>query len=178
MEKFIRIKNRIYTLKFGIKSLMLLEEFSNHIGEQESVKLKFFLAIKNNHISYHKSNELLKQLITEKGMDYIEKILSETLELSLKEYQPSDLFLHIEGLYRKAVGEMGIAPQIFYEMSPAEIDIAYQGYIDRQQMAANCALIAMRKAKDSKATLINLLNEDWAQSTIAKRNETFTALGI
>ena len=38
----------------------------------------------------------------------------------------------VEELYQKAVGELGIAPQIFYTMTPHEVTLAYQGYLDKK----------------------------------------------
>lgn len=179
MERFINVNNKIYSLKFGTKCLIKLQEFLNHISEErELINLKFFLAIEGNRITYDEAMSVLNILIDERGIDYVQKLLSEVLELST-DIDINNLCLSIEELYRKAVGEMGIAPQIFYEMSPREINIAYQGYLDKKELEANCMLIALRKFQDNKATLISLLDkEGWEESTIEKRNEVFDALGI
>ena len=65
-ERIVMINNKIYSLKFGIKSLIVLAENSN-LSEPEMRRLQFFLAIQNNQVSYEESLELLKEL--EKNID-------------------------------------------------------------------------------------------------------------
>ena len=84
-----------------------------------------------------------------------------------------------EQLFEKAVGEIGLNIDEFYSMSPHEIDSAYHGYLMRQQLEANCFLIALRKSQDNKATLISLLGGNgYSESTQTEREKTFKALGI
>lgn len=180
MEKFINVGSEIYSLKFGTKCLIQLKEFSKNISDQELINLKFYLAIQhNNDMTYEGAMTILNQITAEKGVDYVEGLLCEVLDLSIGE-KNADFYLHMEELYRKAVGEMGIAPHIFYEMSPKEITLAYKGYIDRKQLEANCFLIAIRKAKDKEATLLNLLeeNKEYTISTNQEREQVFQALNI
>lgn len=181
MERFINIDNKIYSLKFGTKSLIQLKEFSKNISEpKELINLQFFLASQHNNISYEESQQILAKLISQTNINYVENLLSELLALSLKDYENIDFYFHIEELYRKAVGEMGMAPHIFYEMTPYEIDLAYKGYLDRIQLKSNCMIVAIRKAQDNKATLFNLLNEEkgWKEASLQERNEVFNALDI
>lgn len=180
MERFIVIDNKIYSLKFGLKSLIQLRQFSNNITRQEKCKFMFFLAMKNNSLSDNDMEILYQHLITDKGFDYVEKLLFEVLDLSINNSVPTDLSFDIEELYCKGVGEMGIAPHIFYEMSPYEITIAYKGYLERKQFEANCILVAIRKSKSKKASLLNLLtnNDEYVISSVEKREEEFKALNI
>jgi len=46
-------------------------------------------------------------------------------------------------LYSKAVGELGISPDIALLMEPDEIELAYIGYLRRQEMTANLNKLAM-----------------------------------
>lgn len=178
MEKFIHINNEFYSLKFGTKCLIQLNEFSKNISDQELIKLKFFLAIQHNGLNQQEALIIFNQLAADKGLDYLDGLLCEVLDLSIGDNN-ADFYLHIEELYRKCVGEMGIAPRIFYEMTPHEIDLAYQGYLDRVQLEANCNLIAIRKSKDSHAKLISLLEQPgWIETSNAEREQTFEALGI
>lgn len=180
-ERIVMINNKIYSLKFGMKSLIILAENSN-LSEQEMRRLQFFLAIQNNQVSYEESLELLKEL--EKNMD-VDSLLSQVLDISLgtdssgsaTRLSPA-LSEQVEELYQKAVGELGIAPQIFYTMTPHEVTSAYRGYLDKKLLEANLQIIAGRKIGDSKATMISLHEDGVQLSTIAKRNETFDALGI
>lgn len=197
MERFIAIDNKIYSLKFGIESLMIMSEFLKNIDEQEGINLFFFLAIKDNNgsLTIEQSNLLLNQLIKEKGTQYVEELLLDIFECSLGNsifpfnnfsvvafysfFCDANLSEQIEELYKKAVGEIGIAPHLFFKMSPHEIDLAYEGYLKKQELQANGNLIALRKSKDSKATLINMVGgEGYSKSTMAKRRETFDALRI
>lgn len=180
-ERIVMINNKIYSLKFGIKSLIVLAENSS-LSEREMRRLQFFLAIQNNQVSYEESLELLKEL--EKNID-VDSLLSQVLDISLGAHssgsairQSPALSEQVEELYQKAVGELGIAPQIFYTMTPHEVTLAYQGYLDKKLLEANLQIIAGRKVGDSKATMISLHGDGVQLSTIAKRNETFDALGI
>ena len=180
-ERIVMINNKIYSLKFGMKSLIVLAENSN-LSEPEMRRLQFFLAIQNNQVSYEESLELLKEL--EKNID-VDSLLSQVLDISLGANSSGSairlsptLSEQIEELYQKAVGELGIAPQIFYTMTPHEVALAYQGYLDKKFLEANLQIVAGRKVGDSKATMISLHGDGVQLSTIAKRNETFDALGI
>lgn len=181
IERIVMIRNKIYPLKFGINSLIVLEEKLN-LDEQETRRLHFFLAIKDNNVSYEESLELLNELQETVDIDHL---LSQVLDVSLGA-QSNDpairespaLSTQVEELYQKAVGELGIAPQIFYTMTPHEVTLAYQGYLDKKLLEANLQIIAGRKVSDSKATMISLQGDGVQLSTIAKRNETFDALDI
>lgn len=176
MDKNIYIDGMCYSLKFGTKSLMMLKEFLNNNSNRELRSIKFFLSIAHNNLSRRESDEILQKLIETKGEEYIDVLLSDILKISFN--GEVDFNLPFEELYRKTVGEMGIAPQIFYEMTPYEIELAYKGYLDRKQLEANCMIIAIRKAKDNKAVLFDFLNEGYKESTIEERENTFETLGI
>lgn len=181
VERIVMIRNKLYSLKFGIKSLIVLDEKSN-VNEQEMRELQFFLAIQNNGVSFEESLELLKEL--QQTID-IDQLLSQVLDMSLGVISNSSAICvsptlgdQIEELYKKAVGELGIAPHIFYDMTPHEIALIYQGYIDKKMLEANLQMIANRKAKEEHPTLISIDSGGVQLSTIAERNKTFKSLGI
>ena len=85
----------------------------------------------------------------------------------------------VEELYQEAVGQMGIVPTVFFDMTPYEVDLAYQGYLKRQEQSINNMLMAIRKALSPNAEAFNLNEElGYKRSTMSKRKETFSTLGI
>lgn len=173
--RIVIINNKPYVLKFGLKALMILEEFlfKNRDDKEKLSQLQFFLAIENNNVSYEESIELF-QLCPN-----IVNILDEMYAEYNKSLTHISLFQQIEELYKKAVGEMGIAPHIFYEMTPHEIELAYEGFLNRQITEANLQIIAQRKSRDKDAELLTLHKPmQIQQATEEEREETFSKLGI
>lgn len=84
-----------------------------------------------------------------------------------------------------AVGTLGITPLFFYEMTPHEITLAYDGLLQKLELEGNVMLMALRQRNVKKARPIKLRNKQDGksdtsvkQSSIQKREETFKALGI
>lgn len=82
---------------------------------------------------------------------------------------------------------MGIEPFSFYEMTIAEINLAYIGYLEKMELFGNVMLMAIRQRNVKKAKPIQLRetkqqdgksDASVKKSTIDKRKETFKALGI
>lgn len=74
---------------------------------------------------------------------------------------------------------MGIVPTVFFDMTPYEVNLAYQGHLKTQEQNINGMLMAIRKALNPNAETFNLNEEiGYKQSTPSKRKETFSALGI
>ena len=64
-------------------------------------------------------------------------------------------------------------------MAPAEIDLGYCGYLKREELIANCNLIAIRKSKDSKADLISLLGGNgYNHISETERKEVLNTLNL
>lgn len=102
-----------------------------------------------------------------------------------KDYQPlfeqviSTPFIDVRDLYRKAVGELGISPAIFYQMSPEEVELAYQGYLRRQELSANLTKLAVLQALHNDRTDITLATKpEYSMGTEPDREKTFSVLGI
>lgn len=86
--------------------------------------------------------------------------------------------IDVRGLYSKAIGEMGISPAIFFQMTPEEIELAYDGYLERQQLSANLMLIAFDKALSNDITPIELLEPvEYTVGNEQERNYMFEQLG-
>lgn len=88
--------------------------------------------------------------------------------------------LEIEKWYAVAVGEIGIPPTDFYEMTEDEIRWAYQGYKQRQQDLANILLLAIGRAHSPhKDTFFEFVKKKGYQvGNLRDRQQTFSILGI
>ena len=175
------IGNRIYLVKFGSFSLMLLNEKSNS-NERDLLNQQFCLLTiisdDGNSLSLEEKQDLFNSLTQIKSLEEIKELLSDIMVKSKGNYPDfsKDIF---EQLFEKVVGEIGLNINEFYSMSPHEIDLAYHGYLMRKQLEANCFLIALKKSQDNNATLISLLGGNgYSESTQAEREKTFKALGI
>lgn len=88
-------------------------------------------------------------------------------------------------LYQQAVGVLGIAPPIFFDMTPHEVSLAYDGYVMKMETFGNVMLMAVRQTNAKKAKAIKLRQQTEGksdatvkQSTLSARESTFAALGI
>lgn len=82
-------------------------------------------------------------------------------------------------LYSKAVGEMGIAPTDFFNMSEEEIDWAYEGYLRRKELDVNLIQLAVARALAGETELITLLEpKEYSVGSEEERVNVFKNLGI
>lgn len=88
--------------------------------------------------------------------------------------------LEIEKWYAVAVGEIGIPPHDFYDMTEEELKWAYNGYKQRQQDVANIILLAIGRAQTiHKNELFEFVeNQGYEIGNLQDRNKTFIILGI
>ena len=176
MKQFINWNGKIYLLKFGLKQIIVLSQFLNKYRNQERINFILSQALEDYHLTVEEINDII---INEKN---IEQKLEDALK-EASEYLSFDDLNNVEEqaeeLYKKAVGEIGIAPTAAWAMTPHEIELAYEGYLSRKELEANCMIIALRRAKDSKARLIELLPRAGYQETSEQeREQTFKALDI
>lgn len=146
-----KYKNQIFCVKFGLKGLILLNQFSQELtGKiEQDLPLVLYCGLISHYpnISFYD----------------IENILKENHQISLSIPSIPTLF-EIQELYTKAVGEVGIAPNDFYQMTPDEIEWAYEGYLRRKETEANLMKIAflsdtedlIRLTEDKGYTIGNL----------------------
>ena len=130
----LKTQNKIYQVKFGLKGLILLNQFSNNLTDQKEPDLAFLLYCGLCHLPHISFND-------------IETILAECDLSSLSSPRIPSL-LEIQELYTKAVGEIGIAPTDFLLMTPEEIEWAYEGYLRRKETEANLMKIAFMSQDD------------------------------
>lgn len=83
----------------------------------------------------------------------------------------------VDELYIKAVGEMGIALNDFFSMSPGEIDLAYEGYLRKKETEANLTKIAIMTSQNDE--LIRLTEDKgYVVGSETERKEMFKILNI
>lgn len=172
-----------YQVKFGIMSLINLSKLLYIKDERELLKQKFCVSqvarLDNTLLTFEEKEKLFDKFITDSfSGEMIEDVLSEATALALGDYEELDEALYDE-LYIKAVGEVGLSINEFNSMTPAEIDLAYCGYLKRQELIANCQLIAIRKSKDSNANLISLLGGNgYNHISDTERQEVLNTLNL
>ena len=87
--------------------------------------------------------------------------------------------LEQEKWYAVAVGEIGIPPTDFYEMTDAEMLYAYRGYKKRQENLANIFLLAiLRSNSPDGATPFKFLDDGYDIGSLEDREKTFTILNL
>lgn len=85
----------------------------------------------------------------------------------------------LQGLYSQAVGEMGIAPSQFWQMTAEEVELAYEGYLRRQELTANLTKLAFIEALGGNTTPISLIEDrGYTYGSIQEYNNTFKQLGV
>lgn len=85
----------------------------------------------------------------------------------------------LSGLYSQAVGEMGITPSQFWQMTAEEVELAYEGYLRRQELTANLTKLAFIEALGGNTTPISLVgNTGYTIGDSQERAETFRQLGV
>lgn len=85
----------------------------------------------------------------------------------------------LNGLYSQAVGEMGIAPSQFWQMTAEEVELAYEGYLRRQELTANLTKLAFIEALHNDSSIISLVeNKGYTMGSVQEYNETFKQLGV
>ena len=85
----------------------------------------------------------------------------------------------INDLYLDAVGEIGISPNEVWSMTEEEINLAYEGYVHRQEFQANLMLLALHKAQNQSWANIQILEDrGYSIGSEEERREVFSNRGI
>lgn len=131
----ITYNNKIYPVNFGLKGLIILAELSYKLTGDKVQDLPFVLYC--GLISHY----------PDISFSQIKEILQGNSDISL-DIPAIPTQLEVQELYTKAVGEMGISPNDFYQMTPQEIEWAYEGYLRRKETEANLMKIAFMSDND------------------------------
>ena len=162
--------NRIYQLNFGMKSLIILNEYSDMI-EPNNLTFLLYCGLIGScpNIELDEIEGIVQGLNNplELGnilVEYIEKSLIS--ELKIAEYQ------------QKALGELGLSLDDFYALTPGEIDNIYDGYMKRKEIEVNLNRLAFTYALNNNSEYIELLEKQYEIGSEEEREKTFQNLGI
>ena len=87
--------------------------------------------------------------------------------------------LEQEKWYAVAVGEIGIPPTDFYEMTEEELLWAYKGHRQSQEDLANIFLLAIKRSQSEyRDELFKFIDDSYTIGSLKERNNTFINLGI
>lgn len=88
--------------------------------------------------------------------------------------------LEIEKWYAIAVGEIGIPPTDFYQMTDEELEWAYRGYKQRQEDLVNLLLLALNRSQtEHRNELFSFVEKQGYEiGNLTDRQTTFKNLGI
>ena len=159
---FLRTHRKIYEFNFGLKGLIILRENAELVMAND-IKFLLYCGLVSRQpaITFQEIDEIIEEC--------------DLSHIAIKPFIPS--LYEIEELYTKAVGEMGIAPNDFYCMSPGEIDLAYEGYLRKKETEANLIKMAIITSQDDE--LIRLTEDKgYFIGSEAERKEVFKLLNI
>lgn len=162
---FLQTKRKIYELKFGLKGLILMRENTDLVAEKNKRFILYCgLICQHPDITFQEIDEIIEDC--------------DLSALEADSYTFLSLY-EVEELYIKAIGEIGIIPSDFYNMTPEEIDWAYEGYLRKQETTANLTKLAIIETLSDNHSLIRLTEDKgYTIGTENERDETFKKLGI
>ena len=159
---FLRTHRKIYEFKFGLKGLIMMRENASLVmANDKSFILYCGLVSQHPSITFEEIDEIIN-------------------ECDLSELDINTPFLsiyEIEELYSKAVGEIGIAPADFYQMTQEEIGLAYEGYLHKKETEANLIKMAIITRNDDELIRITE-DKGYSIGNKTEREEVFKLLNI
>ena len=177
------LNDHVYQVKFGIMSLIVLKKDLYISDRTKLLEQRFYLSevseLDGTLLTYSEKRDFFQKNINDAvTAQWLEDVLSEAETAALGEYETID-----ENIYNRLlellVGQVGVDIKSFNSMTPAEIDLVYRGYLKRKELEADCILLALRKAKDKKATKFTLLGGNgYNYISDAEREEILKTLNI
>lgn len=164
----LQIKDKIIPFKIGLKGSMMLNENANLNAEKDTDFIIYC-----GLLSHEPSISLkdLRELNIPAG-DRIE--LAKTI---LAYPHPDDE--RIKQLYSIAIGEIGVNPDAFWNMTEEEVLTAYEGYVQRMETSVNLMLAAFRKIIKGDTEFISLKEDKgYTAGSVEEREQVFANLGI
>lgn len=159
----------LYSFRFGLKGLMILNDLL-YLDEDEKFLIYFsgFITDQPNMTIQDVKTLLSKCSKSEIEMlnNYIDRNFSFITPLEIKE------------LYTRVVGEMGMAPSEFYQMTVKEINTAYEGFKRKLELDANIYLIALQKRNQQNAEIHLLEDKGYEIGNYIERRNVFKNLNI
>ena len=161
--------NILYSFRFGLKGLIILNDL---LYLNEDIKLLTYYAgfiTDQPNMSLQDVQSLLMEC-SDNQIDLLNTYIDKNLSLKSP--------LEIEELYTRIVGEMGIAPSDFYQMTIQDIDNAYEGFKRRLEIDANIYLIALHNRNNKNADIRFVEDKGYTIGNFEDRKETFQKLNI
>ena len=85
----------------------------------------------------------------------------------------------VDEWYIRGIGEIGMPLSTFYCLTPYELDLAYQGYLRKMELAGNLNQLGVMRANNRNDEPISLVKDrEVSQGSISERLATFANLGI
>lgn len=158
---FLRTRRKIYEFKIGLKGLILMRENADLLATRnERFILYCGLICQHPDITFQEIDEIIEDC--------------DLSALDVGQYTILSLY-EVEELFTRAIGEIGITPPDFYNMTPHEIDLAYEGYLRRKEIEANLTKIAIITQESEE--LIRLTEDKLYEiGNKAERQATFQLL--
>lgn len=144
----------IIECRFGLKQLKILNQISYNIDQDM---------------------KMLWQLGT--GLEAIPQSLVSQFKECFAQLQIPSL-TQIEEYYIAGLGELNISLQALESMTPEELDLAYTGYLRRQELTANLNKMAYAQSRTNNFDYIELSQPAIVQGNLQEREHIFKKLGI
>lgn len=159
----------LYSFRFGLKGLIMLNDLL-YLNEDRKILIYYsgFITDQPN-ITLQEVKSLLKEC-----SEFEINLLDNYIDKNFSFKSP----LEIEELYTKTVGEMGIAPSDFYSMTLSDINLAYEGYLERIEVLGNIYLLALQMKNQNKASIHLREDRGYEIGNLIERKRVFQDLGI
>lgn len=165
-SKLIEIGGKVFLFKIGLKGLIYLSKYTNLDEDQNFYDILYAgLMAEQPDIT----REEIVELVSPEDIPRIKAAFQFTI--------PSNQT--IEGWLRKGLGEIGLPLDTLYRMTPYELDVAYEGYLQRTELQANLIKLAICQANNHNTNTIQVAqSKGYSIGSLKEREETFKLLGI
>lgn len=173
------IDNQVCEVKFGLKSLIALHQISFSDSDEECCK-QIYQLVTNPVLSFDKvkdkidiNNVLL--MAFQEAFTLPPKInnLRQILDYLQNQKLDFDFFISC------GVGELGLPPSEILMMTPKEFDLAYSGYLRKQELIVNELLLVLYQWQNKQDTWINLQqNAEYQIISREERQQILQELGF
>lgn len=161
--RLLKIGDRFYEFKIGLKGLIELGEISN-INVEEHLEEVLFWGLWPQALPQISPAE--RELLTKELQQTVAMIKFPSKQ-------------EIDEWYIKALGEIGMPLSTFYCLTPYELDLAYEGYLRKMELAGNLNHLGVLRANNHSDEPISIVKErEVTQGSLEERNAMFSQLGI
>ena len=176
------INCQICELKFGLNSLMALQNFSKIYSEEEYRRQLYYLTT-SSHLPFETVDsqvDLKNCLFKSFEEAFSPGILTApitTFEQILEKAQ--EITGEIDSLITWGVGEMGLPLSDFFKMTPKELDLIYLGFLRRQEDQINKLIVGLYSWENGEKNLVSFSPElGYTTISLSERNDTLSKLNL